>query len=59
MYVTCHVANITCHLFLTPTVIDPLPANSPNIYSRLVSEDPQQKILKKNLFKQSRKRNVF
>ena len=48
--VTCHVSCVashmshgTCHMSLTPTAtaMDPPPANSPTMHSRMVCEDPK------------------
>ena len=39
--VTCHLSPVTYHLSLMPTATDPHPANSLNMHSRLVCEDPK------------------
>ena len=42
-HVTCCMLRVTCHLSLTPTAtaIDPPPANSTIMHSRLVRKDPK------------------
>ena len=39
----CHMLSVTCHMSLTPTAtaMDPSPANSPTMHSRIVRKDPK------------------
>ena len=41
--VACHLSPVTCQMSLTPTAttMDPIPANSPSLHSRMVDKDPK------------------